>query len=127
MIAGQATALTLTAAMSLLVGGPLNVTLKTPGHAPKINTHWNYTVTVRQGGKPVKARLTEKIVDPIGGVHAVQLGKSTKNITNWPIKGVFRDFIVWPASARGVPLTFRVIVTIGKAKKVVNFSVVAHG
>jgi hypothetical protein len=120
-------ALTFTAAMSLVVGGSLNVTLKTPGHTPKINTHWNYTVTVRKGGKPVAARLTEQIVDPVGGVHAVQFGKSTKNITNWPIKGAFSDFIIWPASARGVPLTFRVIVKVGTAKKVVNFSVVAHG
>ncbi len=102
------------------------VKLSAPGHTPKIKVHWNYTVSVTEGGKPVAAKLTEQIVDPIGGVHAVQVGPSTKNITNMPIKGVYRDYIIWPADSRGVPLTFRVTVQVGKAKKVVNYQVTAR-
>jgi hypothetical protein len=100
------------------------VTLSAPGHAPKINVHWPYTVHATSGGKPVAARLTAQIVDPVGGVHAVEFGKSTRKIVNWPFKGTFSDFVVWPASSRGVPLTFRVTVRVGAVKKVVSYQVI---
>lgn len=102
------------------------VTIEAPGHTPKIKAHWNYSVAVSEGGKPVSARLTEQIVDPIGGVHAVQVGPTTKDVTNLAIKGVYRDYIIWPADSRGIPLTFRVTVKVGKVTKVVNYLVTAH-
>jgi hypothetical protein len=102
------------------------VTLTAPGHTPKINTHWNYVVRVSDGGKPVSARITATIVDPIGGAHPVEFGKSTKTITNWPFKGVFKDFIVWPASSRGVPLKFRIVVRVGSLRKTIAYTVTAH-
>ncbi len=110
---------------SLLVGGStlLKVTVTAPGHTPTINTHWNYTVRATKSGKVVAGKLTEQIVDPIGGKHPVEFGKSTKTITNWPFKGVFRDFIIWPASSRGVPLKLRVIVVVGKTRRVVDYAV----
>ncbi len=105
-------------------GPAVKVAVKAPGHTPKINVHWNYTITVTRGGKPVAARLSEAIVDPIGGAHAVEFGKTTKKITNVPIKGTFKDYIIWPASSRGIPLTFRVTVVVGGVRKVVNYPVV---
>ena len=105
----------------------LAVAVTAPGHAPKINTHWNYTVRITKAGKPVAGKLSEQIVDPIGGKHAVDFGTSTKPITNWPVRGVFRDFIVWPASSRGVPLKFRVIVVVGKIRRVVDYTVTPRG
>jgi len=119
----------LAAAVVLLLGSgaPVKVTISAPGHTPKINVHWNYTVTVTQGGKPANAKITEQIVDPIGGHHPVQFGKSTKNITNWPFKGKFQDFIVWPASSRGIPLEFHVIVVVGKTKRIVDYAVTPKG
>lgn len=110
---------------ALLLGAaaPVKVTVAAPGHTPKTGVRWNYTVRVTEGGKPVAGRITEQIVDPIGGRHPVQFGTSTMNITNRPFKGVFRDFIIWPASSRGVPLTFRVIVVVGKVKRVVDYAV----
>jgi hypothetical protein len=114
---------------TLLLGGaaPVKVTVSAPGHTPKINTHWNYVVRVIEGGKPVAGKITEQIVDPIGGHHPVEFGKSTKNITNWPFKGEFRDFIVWPASSRGIPLKFRVIVVVGTVKRTVDYAVTPRG
>src|SRR5258707_11780146 len=82
----------------------------TASHTPKINTHWNYVVRATQGGKPVGGRITEVIIDPIGGHHPVGLSKGTKTITNWPFKGELRGFIVWPAQAKGYPLQFHVVV-----------------
>jgi hypothetical protein len=110
---------------ALAVASP-QVTLTAPGHTPKINTHWNYAVRVTQGGHPVRARLTAQIVDPIGGVHAVQFGKSTKNITNWPFTGVFRDYIIWPPSSRGIPLKLRLIVRVGTVRKTLVYRVTSH-
>ncbi len=122
-----ATAATLAAAASMLAASPPKVTVKAPGHAPKISIHWNYTVRVTRGGKPVAARITEAIVDPIGGAHPVEFGKSTKMITNWPFKGAFSDFIIWPPESRGIPLTLRITVRVGKVKKVVAYHVTPRG
>lgn len=120
-----ATVSTLAVSGSLLVGGaaPLKVAVTAPGHTPRVNTHWNYTVRIALGGKPAAGKLSEQIVDPIGGKHPVDFGTSTKPITKWPVKGVFRDFIVWPGSSRGIPLTFRVVVVVGKARRVVDYMV----
>jgi hypothetical protein len=110
---------------ALAVTSP-QVTLTAPGHTPKINTHWNYVVRVTEGGRPVSARLTAQIVDPIGGTHPVEFGKNTKKITNWPFKGVFRDYIIWPASSRGIPLKLRLIVRVGAVRKTINYPVTPH-
>ena len=119
----------LAAVAVLLLGfvAPLKVTVSGPGHSPKVNTKWNYSVRITQGGKPVKAKITEQIVDPIGGRHPVQFGTSTKNITNWPVDGTFKDFIIWPSSSRGIPLKLHVIVVAGKARKAVDYSVTPAG
>ena len=112
--------------MSALAVAAPQATLTAPGHTPKINTHWNYTVRVTDGGKPVSARLTATIVDPIGGSHPVEFGKSTRRITNWPFKGVFRDFVIWPASSRGVPLKFKLVIRIGAVRRTIVYVVTPH-
>jgi len=113
-----------TAAFALAAAAPgPSVSLSAPGHTPKVKTHWNYTVTVKSGGKPASARITAQIVDPIGGVHPVEFGLSTKNIVNWPFKGSFHDFVIWPAESRGIPLTFRLTLRVGNSKKVIAYHV----
>lgn len=112
--------------LSALAVATPHVTLTAPGHTAKINTHWNYTVRVTDGGKPVSARLTATIVDPIGGSHPVEFGKSTRTITNWPFKGVFRDFIIWPASSRGVPLKLKLVVRVGAVRRTIVYVVTPH-
>jgi hypothetical protein len=112
---------------SLLASGTPRVAINAPGHAPTVGKHWNYTVTVTEGGTQVAAAITEQIVDPIGGVHPVQFGTSKKNITNWRISGIFKDFIIWPADSRGVPLTLRVTVKVGSAKAVSSYPVTPVG
>lgn len=114
-------------AAGVLGGAPLKVTVTAPGHAPKVGPRWTYVVRATEGGKPVAGKLTEQIVDPLGGTHPVEFGASTKKIVNWPFTGVFRDFIVWPAESRGVPLRFRVIVVVGKTKRVVDYPVTPRG
>src|SRR5438105_8634912 len=105
--------------MTLAAAGAAAVTLIAAGHAPKTGTHWPYSVSVQSGGKPAAARLTVEIVDPIGGAHPVDFGLTTKPVKNWAFKGTFHDFVIWPGSSRGIPLTLRLTVTSGGAKKVI--------
>lgn len=114
-------------ATGLLVTASAQVTLTAAGHTPKVGSRWYYAVHATQAGRPVTARLTVQIVDPIGGSHPVQFGTSTKNITNWPFKGTFRDFVIWPASSRGVPLKLRVAVRTATVRKTLTYTVTAHG
>jgi hypothetical protein len=122
-LAATAIKLALAGVLVVSAAAPVKVSLSAPGHTPRINTHWNYTVRVTQSGKPVAAKISEQIVDPVGGMHPVQFGKNTKNITNIPIKGVFSDYIVWPASSRGIPLKLRVVVRVGGTSKIVTYAV----
>jgi len=114
----------LAAVGGLLVAAPApRIALHAPGHAPKVNTHWNYSVTVTRSGKAAAATITAQIVDPIGGVHAVQFGLTTKNVNAFPFKGTFHDFVIWPAESRGIPLTFRLTVKSGTTRKVIAYPV----
>jgi hypothetical protein len=102
---------------------PVKVTLSGLTHAPKVRVRNYYTVRATRGGKPVAARLTEVMVDPLGGKHPVTYGTTSKPIANRPFHGAFRDFILFPASGRGVPLTFRVTVVVGKTKRTIDYKV----
>jgi hypothetical protein len=118
-----------TVAAAVLAAGAsaARVMLTAPGHTPKINTHWNYSVTARNGGKPVAATITVQIVDPLGTAHPVQFSTSKKNIVNWPFKGTFRDYVIWPpSSAVGIALTFRVTVRSGGTTKAISYQVTPH-
>ena len=113
-------------ATTVLAAAPVKATLTAPGHAPKINTKWRYTLRVTAGGQPVSARITAQIVDPIGGAHAVNLGSTKKPITNYPIRGDFRDYIIWPAGSRDIPLTLRFLIRSGGQKTTLKYRVVPH-
>jgi hypothetical protein len=114
----------LAAVGGLLAAAPVaKITLSAPGHSPKVNTHWNYSVTVKRAGKPSAATITAQIVDPIGGVHLVQYGNTKRNVKAFPFKGTFRDFVIWTADSRGIPLTFRLTVNSGTTRKVIDYPV----
>jgi len=94
------------------------------GHAPRVGVEWHYTLRAWvTPSKPAHARLTAQIVDPLGGAHLVQFGKTNRYIRNFPFVGVFRDFVIWPKDSRGIPLTLRLTVVSGKAKRIVTYAV----
>jgi len=100
------------------------VTLTAGTHTPKAKVQWRYSVHATVAGKPVAARITVQIVDPIGGSHPVEYGDTTRKIVDRPFKGTFRDFVRWPAESSGIPLTFRVTVEpTGGGKKVLTYRV----
>jgi hypothetical protein len=78
---------------------------------------------VTRAGKPVRARLTLQIVDPLGGAHPVTVGATTQPITNRPIVGVYRDYLIFPPESRGVPLKIRVTAVVGSVKRVLVYVV----
>jgi hypothetical protein len=115
-----------TLAATVLAATPLKATLTAPGHTPKINTKWRYTLRVYAGGHPTAARITVQIVDPIGGAHPVYLGATKKPIRNYPIQGTFRDYVIWPGDSRDIPLTLRFTIHAGGKTTTLKYRVVPH-
>ena len=74
-------------------------------------------------GKPLAARISVAVVDPIGGVHPTQYYLGTKYVTDIPFKGTFRDAVKWPPESKGYPLTFRATVRVGTTRKVLKYVV----
>lgn len=110
-----------------LAAGSLHATLTAATHTPKVGAHWRYSVHATIAGKPARARVTVQIVDPLGGKHPVGFGAKKGNVTRIPFRGTFRDFVIWPKSSVGFPLLFRVTVTAGKAKRVIDYKVTVRG
>jgi hypothetical protein len=107
--------------------------LKAATHTPLVNTKWSYSVRVTDlKGRPLKARITVQIVDPLGGVHPVEFGARKVNVVNYPFVGTFRDYVIWPPSSAttigGIPVTlvFRTIVKTTRGKKVLRYDVTPH-
>ena len=114
------------AAAALAVGAaPFKATLTAGTHHPAISTRWPYVVkVVDPKGKPLRARISVAVVDPLGGVHpTLYYVSKTKYVTNILFRGTFRDAVRWPPESKGYPLTFRVTVKVGTAKKVLTYLV----
>ncbi len=116
----------LVATLLVSAGSSVQVRLTASGHAPKIKTHWPYTVRATLAGKPAAGMVTAQIVDPLGGKHPVGFGKKKGNVTKVPFKGTFADFVIWPANSTGVPLTFRLTITSGATTRTLNYRVTPH-
>jgi hypothetical protein len=116
----------LLAAVGALAGGAVKATLTAPTHTPKVNTKWFYIVRVTEGGKAASARLTAQIVDPLGSAHPVTFDATKKPIKNFAFKGTFRDYVIWPADSRGIPLTLRLTIRVGTTKKVLTYRVTSR-
>jgi mono/diheme cytochrome c family protein len=99
------------------------LTLTAAGHRPKTGARWAYTAHATLGGKAATAKITAQVVDPTGHAHAVLRGATTKKVAGIRFRGRFTSFVVWPKSARKVPLKFRVTIVSGKTKKVVTYKV----
>jgi len=103
----------------------ITATLKAPKADPVVNVKWPYSIKVTNlNGKAVKATLTAVVIDPFGTVHPVDYGPTgppnpgpPKPITNWPFRGTFRDYLIFPAESRGFKLTLRWTVKVKIAGK----------
>ncbi len=108
---------------------PFRATLTADTHRPKIIVNWYYTVRVTDlRGRPLRARITVRIKDPLGGIHPVQFGRVKKDIRNYPIVGRFRDWVNWPRNSAipGVTLVFQVVVKTAKGSVILSYAVHPH-
>ena len=87
---------------------PFKATLKAPATQPKVNVKWPYSIKVTDlKGTSIRATVTGVVIDPLGTAHAMDYGPTgppnpgpPKPITNWPFKGTFRDYLIFPEDAR---------------------------
>jgi hypothetical protein len=95
---------------------PFKATITAATRHPKAGTKWYYTVRAATlSGAPLAARITVQIKDPLGTLHPVLYANTKKKLLNWPIKGRFTDYVIWPkSSAIGITLTLRVVVKTSK-------------
>jgi hypothetical protein len=122
---GAAGALALAAVAGAAPG--FKATFSAPTHTPKVNAKWFYVVRATgPAGTPIRATVTAQLVDPFGGVHAVQFGSTTKPIVNRPFVGAFRDFVQFPPESQGFKLTFRVTVNALGARRVLSYWIKAR-
>ena len=104
-LAAFALALLVVPAAGAAVG--IKATIKAPGTEPKVNVKWPYSIKVTDlTGKAVRATVTAVVIDPLGTVHPMDYGPTgppnpgpPKPIKNWPFKGAFRDYIIFPQDA----------------------------
>jgi hypothetical protein len=105
-LAAIALAFLLVPAAGAAVG--IKATLKAPAAEPTVNVKWRYSIKVTDlKGKPISAKLTAVVIDPLGTAHPIDYGPTgppnpgpAKPITNWPFKGTFRDYIIFPPESR---------------------------
>jgi len=113
--------------LAAAAAGSLTVTFRATTHAPKVNVRWPWSITATSAGKPVAGTVTAQVVDPVGGIHPVEFGAvKSKFVTNVKFRGTFRDFVLYPAISKGVPVTFRVTVKTALGRRVVNYRVTAR-
>jgi hypothetical protein len=101
----------------------LTATITAAGHTPRIGAPWHYAIHAELDGHPVAGSLTATIVDPVGGVHPLGRGARAGNVTHLAFSGVYRDFVVFPASSRGIPLKLRFVVNAHGATSTVVYAV----
>lgn len=123
MLAAVVLALAASVPLSAGAAPAFRVVFHAPKHTPKVNEVWPWSIVVStNAGKPLAATISAVVVDPIGGVHAVEYGCCAKKfITNVRIKGRFHDYVQYPLSAKGYRVTFRVIVKTALGRRVVNY------
>src|SRR5262249_31375824 len=118
--------LAIVASVVAVQAAPFKATLTTGGHTPVVNTRWPYAVKVVDAkGQPLRARISVAVVDPLGSAHPTEYYASKKLVVNIPFRGTFRDAVKWPPESKGFPLTFRVTVKVGTAKRVLKYAVVS--
>jgi hypothetical protein len=103
--------------------GPLSVTLVPPStHAPKVGVKLPISVTAKLAGKPAHATAEYQFL--LGGAVVGTSYPSGKRPT--PFTGHYNDNLIFPASAVGEPLTFRVVISAGGHTVKLSFAIDAR-
>jgi hypothetical protein len=102
-------------------------TLTADTHSPRVLKTWHYHVRVTDSkGHPIWARVTSRIVDPLGTVHPVEFDGTGHNpyVKDYRFFGNFCDSAVWPRnSAVGVTLRFETVIVTAQGRRVLVYAV----
>jgi hypothetical protein len=108
-----------------VTSGGVKATLFAPGNKPKADAKWRYRVVATDTkGQKLDGRITVQLVDPLGQAHPATVGETTRPIKNLKFSGEFRDYVEYPADARGFTLRFQVIVKTDKGNATITYPVV---
>jgi hypothetical protein len=105
---------TRTAATTAPARVPLTAVLRTGGPHPKVNVDWPITIRVSAGGRPLRASVRYQFL--LGG-------RVVARRSHYTFTGTFHDTITWPASAVGIPLVFRAVVTTSRGRRNLDYPV----
>src|SRR5262245_11977049 len=107
-----------------VTAGAVKATLYPGPKNPKANAKWRYRVRVTDTkGAKLGGKITVQIVDPLGQPHSVTYDNTRRVIKNFPFRGEFRDYVEFPADARGFTLTFRVTARTAKGTVTLSYPV----
>jgi hypothetical protein len=84
----------------------VTATMHASSHRPRANKPWPVSFTVAKAGRQAHARVRYEYLFA---------GQVVAHRSNYGFSGSFHDTFVWPPSAVGYPLTFRAVITSGKA------------
>jgi hypothetical protein len=86
----------------------LKVTIVSATHHPKVNVGWPVKIVATADGKPVAGTLTMAVLFNGARVGQIDNGKVYHFVGSWQERPT--NLITWPATSKGFPLTFEVIV-----------------
>lgn len=94
--------------------GDVTATMHVAGHHPRVNQPWPLSFIVTIAGAPARASV---------GYEYLFGGQVVARRSHYTFTGHFSDTFLWPAAAVGYPLTFRAVVTSGKATVNLDYAV----
>jgi hypothetical protein len=103
---------------------PFKIVFRGETHTPKVNQHWHWSIAVTtNAGKPLAARISAVVIDPVGGVHPVEYSCCAKKfITNVRLPGgTFKDWVTYPLAAKGYRIVFRLTVKTALGTRSVSY------
>lgn len=130
VIALVLTALAITAAPA--GAATFRLGLHAPNHRPKAGAkNWIIRVTAKTAsGKALRARATYQFLfhgRKVSTQYPAPFKPTGSRHSPWSFTGSYRDSILWPKKAVGIPLTFRVVVSVaGRGTRHVDWAVVVH-
>lgn len=94
--------------------GGVTATMHLASHHPHVNRSWPLSFIVTQGGTPARASVSYEYL--FGGQVVARR-------SHYTFTGHFSDKFLWPAAAVGYPLTFRAVITSGRATVELDYAV----
>ena len=91
-----------------------SATLTAGTHTPRVGAPWPITIRAAAGARPLPASVRYQFLFA---------GRPVASRSHYRFRGTFHDTLTWPASAVGIPITFRAIVRTPLGTKNLDYAV----